>query len=347
MEYTFEDVNEAFPIMWHRMMSDDGVIVRNSRNGPMRESRSPVTTTFTRPWHRALLLPVRDCNPIFHVIEAMWMLAGRNDVAPLAKINPRMMEYSDNRLTLVSAYGYRWDTMLLESAKRLRADNDSRRTYIPIFWPQDSSETGKDVPCNTGIAFYIRNGQLDMTVFNRSNDMVWGAYGANYVHFGFLQEYMAALVGAHVGHYSQISSCFHVYPEFDVSKRLMRRVPTTPEDYYMTRKLDRLLPVLEVTSAVQMEAMHYGFQSQVNGMFDYIMSDRWEKHGQEPYLDHPFLREVAWPMYKGWSSWKNGKYINEATAYFNRIASDDWRFACKQWLAIRAGKLAAAATIPD
>ena len=33
--------------------------------------------------------------------------------------------------------------------------------------------------------------KLCMTVCNRSNDMLWGAYGANVVHMSMLQEFVA------------------------------------------------------------------------------------------------------------------------------------------------------------
>ena len=50
-----------------------------------------------------------------------------------------------------------------------------------------------------------------MTVCNRSNDMLWGAYGANAVHMSMLQEYLASRLEIAVGEYTQISDSFHVY----------------------------------------------------------------------------------------------------------------------------------------
>ena len=53
----------------------------------------------------------------------------------------------------------------------------------------------KDLPCNTHVYFSIREGFLDMTVCNRSNDLIWGCCGANAVHMSFLQEYVATMWG--------------------------------------------------------------------------------------------------------------------------------------------------------
>jgi hypothetical protein len=52
---------------------------------------------------------------------------------------------------------------------------------------------------------------LDMTVCNRSNDMIWGMLGANVVHFSFLQEYIAQQVGVSMGRYYQFTNNLHVY----------------------------------------------------------------------------------------------------------------------------------------
>jgi hypothetical protein len=61
-----------------------------------------------------------------------------------------------------------------------------------------------------------------MTVFNRSNDIVWGAYGANAVHFSFLLEFMSRLTNYPVGTYTQISVNWHAYEE---TYHLLKEVP--------------------------------------------------------------------------------------------------------------------------
>jgi thymidylate synthase len=52
---------------------------------------------------------------------------------------------------------------------------------------------------------------LDLTVLCRSNDVVWGAYGANAVHFSVLQEYLAGRIGVDVGVMYQFSNNYHGY----------------------------------------------------------------------------------------------------------------------------------------
>jgi hypothetical protein len=52
---------------------------------------------------------------------------------------------------------------------------------------------------------------LDLTVCCRSNDAIWGAHGANAVHFSVLQEYLAARIGVGVGTMYQWSNNYHAY----------------------------------------------------------------------------------------------------------------------------------------
>jgi hypothetical protein len=83
------------------------------------------------------------------------------------------------------------------------------------IWNSKSDLDGNtnDVPCNDLVMCKIRDGKLNITVNNRSNDAVLGAYGANVVQFSMLQMYMAARLGVGVGRYTQVSDSMHVYED--------------------------------------------------------------------------------------------------------------------------------------
>src|SRR4051812_36564006 len=68
----------------------------------------PVILTYEKPLERVLFNAARDANPFLHLYEALYMLAGRNDVAPLAYYAKQMRQYSDDGVTLNGSYGYRW-----------------------------------------------------------------------------------------------------------------------------------------------------------------------------------------------------------------------------------------------
>lgn len=191
-----------------------------SRNGKVKQIECPVTTVYYNPERRVLMNKWRDANPFFHLFEAMWMLGGRNDVAFLDNFTSGMGQFSDDGVTLHGAYGWRWrehfkDDQLERAIDALRTNSADRRVVVsmwdPYIDPQVGEVGGKDVPCNTQIYFNVKRGRLDMTVTNRSNDAIWGAYGANAVHMSFLLEYMALATGLPMGIYYQVSNNLHVY----------------------------------------------------------------------------------------------------------------------------------------
>lgn len=208
---------------------DEG-ITRQSRNGPVLEFLQPVTTCYNRPTERVLLNSVRNHNSIFAWAESLWMLAGRDDLAFLTPLNKGMAKYSDDGSTVRgSAYGKRWRSWFghdqLESVIwRLRANLDDRRCVIQ-HWDAatDNVISSKDVPCNTVLYPYVRPGlggyYLDLTVSCRSNDMIFGAYGSNAVHFSILQELIASALKIEVGKYYQVSNSLHLYTENEASKK--------------------------------------------------------------------------------------------------------------------------------
>ena len=171
-----------------------------TRNGKALEFPYPVVTCYTHSRERVLFYPDRDANPFFHLMESFWMLAGKNDVDWISKYNGRINNYSDDGVTFHGAYGYRWKhwfgfDQLEVAIQRLLSYENDRRTVVGMWDPAKDFSTGndgKDYPCNTQIMFWVRDDTLNMTVCNRSNDMIWGAYGANAVH-------MSVFAGIHGG----------------------------------------------------------------------------------------------------------------------------------------------------
>jgi len=216
MELKVENVHQLLPPLLNYIRKHG--VERASRNGPVLVVDQPVTVTYLKPRQRVMFWSQRDANPALHLYESLWMLRGRNDVAPMERYAKQFNNYSDDGTILHGAYGHRWRyhfgyDQLLPIIKRLRADQDDRRCVLQMWDARvDLDRDGRDVPCNM-IATFQRdyNGALDLTVYNRSNDAVWGLAGANAVHFGFLLEYMANAIGCPVGRYNQITTNLHAY----------------------------------------------------------------------------------------------------------------------------------------
>lgn len=213
-----------------------GVAYRASRNGECISVLEPVTTIYTDPRKRVLLNVERDPNPFFHLFESLWMLAGRNDVEFVSYFVKRMQEFSDDGKTLHGAYGWRWMSFFTSDQienviSTLSKDPTSRRCVVTMWDPYrdpiKAKAGGKDVPCNTQIYFDVRDGKrLNMSVTCRSNDAIWGAYGANVVHFSVLMEYvlLSLRLNGHpyleMGKYAHFSHDMHVYTDHYAPSKL-------------------------------------------------------------------------------------------------------------------------------
>jgi thymidylate synthase len=218
------NVNDAY-VEGIKVLSNYGVR-EDSRNGPVLVAPWPVTTVYNRPNERILWDAARNANPFFHLAESLWMLAGRNDARWLDQfVGDFSTRFAEFNGVQHGAYGYRWRAhfdvewgggapldQLDVVVAMLKRDPTTRQAVIQMWDPMsDLDKRKKDIPCNTNIYLRARNGYLDMTVCCRSNDLVWGAYGANAVHFSILLEYLAARTGLQIGFYYQVSNNFHMY----------------------------------------------------------------------------------------------------------------------------------------
>ena len=352
----FEDQVNRFNIFDQTGRSIERMTRRDSRDGAVIRYSEPVTMTYERPLERVLFSPARDANPFFHLYEAVWMLAGRNDLASLTPFVKQFKRFSDDGETLHGAYGYRWRKyfgydQLDWIAEELKANPDSRRCVLQMWDGGRTVETdsegtwgtapqalkgsgdlyaalhgGKDVPCNLSALFEIDHQvihrgtmyetvepRLNMTVMNRSNDLIWGALGANYVHFSLLQEYLAGAIGVKVGVYNQVSNNLHVYTGSDRTKLSTLAQPFVSR--YSSLKLVPLLMENELKTDLTRdidEGAHAPAQPEsryATNWFRYVFNPAMEAHAFH----------------------KIGKTLR-AAGWANAIVDDAWRVACTEWL---------------
>lgn len=324
------NVNQALPAGLHYLKAYG--TMQQSRNGPVLVAPGPVATVYRKPLERVLFHPVRNANPFFHFMESLWMLAGRNDVAFVAQYNKRMAEYSDDGTTLHGAYGHRWRNwfgydQLGVIISELKTNPSSRRCVLsmwdggPTRHSSDlhtATNGGKDVPCNTHAYFNIEDGMLRMTVCCRSNDAIWGAYGANAVHFSYLMEYIANMVGVEVGSYTQLSNNFHLYPEAPGVAEIVEDGCDEGDPYVKSNYAEELLPY-----ALKLVEVPRKFDTDLSN-FMYQPTLVWN-------AANPIFKDIARPMHLAWSAYKS-RYHAEALAHAALIEAEDWRLACTEWL---------------
>jgi thymidylate synthase len=130
--------------------------------------------------HPVLLLKDRGLNYSFAAAEALWILDGDDQLAPLTAYNKRMAEFSDDGVTLSGAYGPRIVAQLDYVVRSLLRDRDTRQAVITTW--ERNPKPSKDVPCTVALQFIIRNDELHCQVYMRSSD-VW--LGVPYDVFSF------------------------------------------------------------------------------------------------------------------------------------------------------------------
>lgn len=348
------NVNYALPMgvdLVHRIG-----VPEKSRAGDVLRVPVPVATVYARPQERVLHHSWRDANPFFHLVEALWMIAGRDDLKHLKPYVKRMADFSDDGgVTQPAAYGKRWRDHFNETqqsislyapkrdqlnwaVKRLRDNPGDRRVVIQMWDAEtdiDAAEhSSKDVPCNLIALPWVNDNQLHLTVFCRSNDMVLGAYGANAVHFSFLLEYLAARLGLGIGTYTQISNNFHAYLENAGNPQACWPVDWGGTDPY-------------AKGIVKPYGIFDGWEAQgtiasdVDATLEAILQEDLKvffEHGWREAATKarwPFLRQVVVPMAAAHEHWKKGRGMDRYTGaleIIEQVKASDWRLAGKEWL---------------
>jgi thymidylate synthase len=296
---------------------------QESRNGPVITSLAPVYLEIQNPKQRVLFDSVRNCNPFFHVMEFVWMMAGENDVRWIEQFNNRFRNYADNGTDIIhGAYGHRWIrhfeiNQIVAVADLLRSDKTTRRAVLGMWDPRVDLSQHSDLPCNTQIMFRVIDDQLDMIVINRSNDLIWGMLGANAVHMTYLHELIAFMSGIKMGLYKVFTNNLHIYKEMPKFKEIWNTI--VQDDPYRTRALktyDLLWP---------------------SEKYETLVRDCVALVNEEPVssITTNWARTVAWPMkmaYQNRIAGGDGKY------FIAQINAEDWRLACENYVNLREGK---------
>lgn len=320
------NVNQALTEgFWLLKTQNIGKQPEPSRNGPVWVADGPVITEYTHPTERVLFNPDRDANPVFHLMEAIWMLTGDSRSEWITQFNSRFYQYAEDDGVIHGAYGGRWrggvctgKDQVMEVINILKSNPESRQAVIQMWDATlDLGERKRDIPCNTHIYFDCRGGVLNMTVCCRSNDALWGAYGANAVHMSFLQELIAAGVGIRVGVYRQMSNNFHAYANNEQVKNFMAYPPAYDEFNYYTTESVHATPLIVPGENIE---------DFLDDCFAVL-------------LGHPtvteFITTVASPLRDIYLMRKEGKPYDHLTKSLDQ--SNDWVTATRQWIQRREG----------
>jgi hypothetical protein len=165
------------------------------------------------------------------------------------------------------------------------------------------------------MAFKLRDGCLHLTVFNRSNDLLFGHSTTNMIQFSMIQEVLSSWLGVEMGTLAFWSDSLHLYESdpFGSDKPLFRPAENTPFDLYGHVK-PRLLSYMNPRE----------FQGQLHAVYR---------------ADHRATQEIKEPVMRAWAailySWARyqERRIHDAVAVLRYAGgAPDWKIECLRFL---------------
>ncbi len=238
--------DEAWQQAANVLRSGQAHVNEDSRGGITHEILQ-VAFCIEDPRQRWVSTRLPAMNPAFAFVEVVWIMAGRNDSAPINFWNPRYPKLAGYGDTYHGAYGHRLRKQLgIDQLERaylaLKTKSSSRQVVLQIWdattdMPLENGEPAAcDVPCNIVSMLKVRERKLHWTQIIRSNDLIKGV-PYNFVQFMMLQEIMSGWLGVEPGPYVQWSDSLHVYKEdYDALLRSVHEAsPASTDDFALPK----------------------------------------------------------------------------------------------------------------
>lgn len=173
------------------------------------------------PQKRFIVHPNRHANPVFPIIQLMWYLSGDDSPVLISHYEPAINQYLNPKTgRFDGAYGSRirkfngYFDQLSALRRRLTDDQQSRRAVITIFDPvRDYNENSLDVPCYLSLQFMVRDGNLELVTYARSQDLYLG-FVYDTAEWQLLQEIVAGWLGLRVGVFRHYIASAHIYSTY-------------------------------------------------------------------------------------------------------------------------------------
>tara|TARA_R110001583_G_scaffold38874_13_gene125246 strand:- start:620 stop:1498 length:879 start_codon:yes stop_codon:yes gene_type:complete len=232
----YSNLNEAFVEELARLKANGSVV--NSRGSKQLE-RTFVNLTIKDPTQIDILVPARKFNKNYAIAEWLWYLSANQKVNNISKLASIWSDIQDSYGEVESNYGSyifppnpqcllsQWDWVVEE----LKKDPDSRRATLAINQPYHKEKNSKDYPCTQYIHFFIRDNKLDMGVYMRSNDSIFGFCNDVFTFALFQQLMLNHLKGkgldVELGQYHHHAGSFHIY------ERHFKMMDTILNNYYI------------------------------------------------------------------------------------------------------------------
>lgn len=160
-------------------------------------------------------LPYRNTSEKYCNAELKWYWSGDNRCSTIGEYAKTWLRITDDGVTNNSAYGYilfkkyGFD-QVQQVIELIKKDQTTRRAVLNIGDPAINRIETKDMQCTQYIQFLVRRGQLEETVYMRSNDVFFGL-PYDYVFFISVGQYIAKQLGLKLGKYTHHATSMHMY----------------------------------------------------------------------------------------------------------------------------------------
>ena len=266
----YEGIN-SFLVGASNLLIKEGV-KRETRGKICWELPGPFMFKIKNPTARLVTIQERGWNPILPYAESLWLAMGRNDLEFISHYFKKMGDFSDDGFFIRGGYGprlrnfngintdYKISSPYNEEISQLNnseidqfgyicqnfdKDINTRQAIINIgdptkdcFDKNGKLKVTKDFPCTRLLHFqkHPTHNRLNLTVYMRSNDFMWGASAVNIFNFTFIQEYFAKLLNLEIGSYYHIANNFHYYENHKKQILEISRVDETEDDGFAYSK---------------------------------------------------------------------------------------------------------------
>jgi thymidylate synthase len=142
-----------------------------------------------------LVHPARGLNYRFAICEWLWMAAGREDVATIARYNKNIAQFSDDGVIFRGAYGPQMLRQIPWAMEQLQKPG-CRQAVIQVWQPMPAPS--KDIPCTLSWQLLTREGRLNAVITMRSSD-IWLGLPYDFVNLSQLVSGIAGEMGLETG----------------------------------------------------------------------------------------------------------------------------------------------------
>ena len=181
-----------------------------SPRGMLTKELMQETFCIEDPNSSLIYIPGRNFSLVHAIHESFLIFCDDNHVKVAGYFNKNIEQFSDDGETLYGSYGHRIATKMQGVLDKLKEDHDTRQALLTIHRVDDSIVKTKDPPCTITLQFTIRDEKLNMHVYMRSNDIVWGTPYDVFV-FTTIQKVFANTLGIPIGKYYHTATSLHMY----------------------------------------------------------------------------------------------------------------------------------------